>query len=80
MVKALNTVTMETFDTAPEALRSAGAQTFLAGRDPNLIDELEASLPHLWDHGDSNTRDDEAVREVARGFLRSLRAAQSDRA
>jgi hypothetical protein len=57
-----------------------GTIRFLAGRDPNLIDELEASLPHLWDHGDSDTRDDEAVREIARGFLRSLRAAQSDRA
>ena len=35
VVKALNTVAMETFDTKPDALRSAGAQTFLAGRDPS---------------------------------------------
>ena len=31
VVKALNTIAMETFNTAPDALRDAGAQTFLAG-------------------------------------------------
>ena len=57
-----------------------GTIRILVRRHPDLIDELEASLPHLWDHGDRGTRDDEAVREVARGFLRSLRAAQNDSA
>lgn len=33
VVKAFNTVAMETFDTSPAALRSAGAQTFLAADD-----------------------------------------------
>lgn len=33
VVKAFNTIAMETFDTDPAALRSAGAQTFLAGDD-----------------------------------------------
>ncbi len=31
VVKALNTIAMETFDTTPEVLRAEGAQTFLAG-------------------------------------------------
>lgn len=33
VIKALNTVAMETFDTAPDALRAAGAQSFVAGDD-----------------------------------------------
>lgn len=33
VVKALNTIAMESFDTASDALRAAGAQTFLAGDD-----------------------------------------------
>ncbi|MEM1046973.1 MAG: NAD(P)-binding domain-containing protein [Pseudomonadota bacterium] len=33
VVKALNTIAMETFNTASETLRSAGAQSFIAGRD-----------------------------------------------
>lgn len=33
VVKAWNTIAMEAFDTKPEELRSAGAQTFIAGRD-----------------------------------------------
>ncbi|MEL7468937.1 MAG: NAD(P)-binding domain-containing protein [Pseudomonadota bacterium] len=31
VVKALNTIAMETFDTAPDVLHAEGAQTFLAG-------------------------------------------------
>lgn len=34
VVKAWNTIAMEAFDTDPEALRSARAQTFIAGGDP----------------------------------------------
>ncbi|MEO0417324.1 MAG: NAD(P)-binding domain-containing protein [Pseudomonadota bacterium] len=33
VVKALNTIAMEAFDTSPERLRAAGAQTFFAGDD-----------------------------------------------
>ena len=33
IVKALNTIAMESFDTSVDLLRSAGAQTFLAGDD-----------------------------------------------
>ena len=50
-----------------------GTLRFVAHRHPELIDELDASLEHLWDKGDDDTRDDEAVRGVARRFIRSLR-------
>jgi len=33
VVKALNTIAMEAFDTSPDALRQAGAQSFIAGDD-----------------------------------------------
>ncbi|MCW6512028.1 hypothetical protein [Lichenifustis flavocetrariae] len=51
-----------------------GTLRFLAHRHPELLDELEASLAHLWDKADDVPRDDEAVRDVARVFLKSLRA------
>ena len=51
-----------------------GTLRFVAGRHPELIAELEGSLSHLWDKADDGTRDDEAVRDVARRFIRSLRA------
>lgn len=51
-----------------------GALRHLAGRHPAMLDELEASLPHLWDRSEGTERDDEAVREIARRFIRSLRA------
>ena len=41
---------------------------------PGLLDELERSLEHLGDPAHDGTKDDEAVREIARRFLRSLRA------
>ncbi|HYF53592.1 MAG TPA: hypothetical protein VEA41_04985 [Salinarimonas sp.] len=47
---------------------------FIARRHPELLDELEGSLDHLWDHADDGTRDDEALRTIARKFLKSLRA------
>jgi hypothetical protein len=40
---------------------------------PGLLDHLEGSLDHLGDHASDETKDDEAVREVARTFLASLR-------
>ena len=51
-----------------------GTLRFLAHRHPELVTELDASLDHLWDKADDDTRDDEAVRAVARRFIKSLRA------
>jgi hypothetical protein len=51
-----------------------GTIRYLARRHPDLLDELEGSLQHLSDKADDMPRDDEAVREVARTFIRSLRA------
>lgn len=51
-----------------------GTIRFLARRHPELLTELSDSLDHLWDKADDGTRDDEAVREVARRFLKSLDA------
>lgn len=50
-----------------------GTIRFVAARHPELLTELDASLDHLWDRGAAE-RDDEAVREVAWRFLRSLHA------
>lgn len=50
-----------------------GTIRFLAHRHPELLDELDASLSHLWDLADEEPRDDEAVREIARRFIKSLR-------
>lgn len=51
-----------------------GTLRFLTTRHPELVDELEGSLDHLWDLADEQPRDDEAVRDIARRFLRALRA------
>lgn len=51
-----------------------GTIRFLAQRHPELLDDLEGSLEHLWDKADDVPRDDEAVRAIARTFLKSLRA------
>ena len=51
-----------------------GTLRFLATRHPELIDELEGSVVHLWDKADDMPRDDEAVRDIARTFIKSLRA------
>lgn len=53
-----------------------GTIRFLATRHPELLDELEASLSHLWDFADEEPRSDEAVRDIAGKFVRSLRAEQ----
>ncbi|MEE7475588.1 hypothetical protein MHIMP23_04100 [Methylobacterium hispanicum] len=50
-----------------------GTIRHLAGRDPALLDALDGSLDHLWDKADDGSRDDAAVRAVARRFVRSLR-------
>ena len=51
-----------------------GAVRFLAGRHPELLDELEGSLDHLGDAAAAPDKDDEAVRDVARRFLKGLRS------
>ncbi len=51
-----------------------GTIRFVARRHPELLDELDGSLAHLWDKADDDTRDDEAVRAIARRFLKSLHA------
>lgn len=50
-----------------------GTIRFLSQRHPELLHELEASLDHLWDKAQDEERDDDAVREVARRFVGSLR-------
>lgn len=51
-----------------------GTVRFLAERHPELLDQLDGSLDHLWDHEHGEARDDEAVRSIARRMLKSLRA------
>lgn len=51
-----------------------GTIRFLARRHPELLDDLDGSLGHLWDKSEGEARDDDAVREIARKFIRSLRA------
>ena len=53
-----------------------GTVRFLAQRHPELLDELEGSLAHLWDTVEGEARDDEAVRTIARRILKGLRAEQ----
>lgn len=47
---------------------------FVEERHPGLFDRLEGSLEHLGDRAHDDTKDDEAVRAVARRFVESLRA------
>lgn len=51
-----------------------GTIRFLAHRHPELLDELDASLAHLWDRAEGEARDDEAVRKIASRIIKSLRA------
>lgn len=51
-----------------------GTIRFLSERHPELLNELEDSVGHLWDKADDVPRDDEAVRDIARTFIKSLRA------
>ncbi|MCJ2006084.1 hypothetical protein [Methylobacterium sp. J-092] len=51
-----------------------GTIRFVAQRHPELLDELDGSLDHLWDKAHGEARDDEAVREIARRFIKSLHA------
>jgi hypothetical protein len=51
-----------------------GTIRFLAQRHPELLDELDHSLDHLWDRAEGEDRDDEAVRKIASRIIKSLRA------
>ncbi|MEG9527440.1 MAG: hypothetical protein MIL41_17025 [Hyphomicrobiales bacterium] len=51
-----------------------GTIRFLAQRHPELLDELEGSLDHLWDMVEGEARDDAAVRKIASRIVKSLRA------
>lgn len=51
-----------------------GTIRFLAQRHPELLDELDGSLDHLWDRRDGEARDDAAVRKIASRIIKSLRA------
>ncbi|WP_244473036.1 hypothetical protein [Methylobacterium sp. Leaf100] len=51
-----------------------GTINFVAQRHPNLLDDLDGSLDHLWDKAHGEAKDDEAVRDIARRFIKSLRA------
>jgi hypothetical protein len=53
-----------------------GTIRFLARRHPELLDELEVSLSHLWDKVEGEARDDAAVRKVASRIIKSLRATR----
>lgn len=46
---------------------------YVERQHPGLLDHLEASLDHLGDSAEDETKDDEAVRAVARLFIASLR-------
>ncbi len=46
---------------------------YVERQHPGLLGHLEASLEHLGDSADDETKDDEAVREIARHFIGSLR-------
>ena len=50
-----------------------GTIRYIQQRDPGLLDALEASVARLGDSAHDETKDDEAVREIARRFLKSLR-------
>lgn len=50
-----------------------GTIRFVAHRHPELLGELDESLDHLWDKAEGEDRDDEAVRAIARRFIKSLR-------
>lgn len=51
------------------------ALAYIEDKNPGLLDYLEASLQNLGDMAHDDTKDDEAVRDVARLFLKGLRRA-----
>ncbi|RDE05837.1 hypothetical protein [Sphingomonas aracearum] len=48
---------------------------YVEARHPGLLDQLDASLEHLGDPATDDTKDDEAVRTIARRMIAGARAA-----
>lgn len=48
---------------------------YVEAQHPGLLDALEASLDHLGDPAHDGTKDDEAVRDVARKMIDGARRA-----
>lgn len=46
---------------------------YVEAKQPGLLDELESSLDHLGDPAMDESKDDEAVREIARKLIDSAR-------
>ena len=46
---------------------------YVEARDPGLLDFIEASLDHLGDPARDETKDDEAVRDIARRMVDGAR-------
>lgn len=46
---------------------------YVERRNPGLLDHIEGSLDHLGDPARDETKDDEAVREIARKMLSGAR-------
>lgn len=46
---------------------------YVERKHPGLLDDIEASLPRLFDDADDHTGDDEAVRDIARAYIAGLR-------
>lgn len=47
---------------------------YVESRDPGLLDFLEASLPHLGDPAQDDSKNDEGVRGIARRMIAGARA------
>lgn len=79
----------EARSTLGETLRASGAEArhrelatehllfqtlvYIEKQFPGLFDHLEGSIANLGDHASDETKDDEAVRDVARLFVQALR-------
>ncbi len=46
---------------------------YVEQRQPGLLDAIEASLDHLGDNAQDATKDDDAVRDIARRMVRGAR-------
>ena len=46
---------------------------YVEARQPGLLDFMDGSIDHLGDPASDETKDDDAVREIARRMIRSAR-------
>lgn len=46
---------------------------YVEAREPGLLDFIEGSLDHLGDPAQDETKDDEAVRDIARRMVKGAR-------